>query len=391
MVGPALEGDNDIYHAELPGPVALLGQIFAGSFMRRPVPSPAPGVVREVGQPSGACFLMRRETWEEVGGFDDGFFLWYEDVDLAKRLEEAGYRNLLVGSARVGHAAARSFQPARPRDDAVDPAPLPAPLHREAPPATGPGRGSPVQDLRTWLRPCGPPSTSRASTPRSSCRGRSRACAARPGRSTSSSIDNGSTDGSVELARERFGEVEVLEMEQNLGFGPAINRAVRERPADPVILLNNDVECEPGLVEAMLDARADGADSVAGILLQERDPDRIDSAGVVADATLMGFDHLHGEPVASAAAAPDPLGPTGGAALYSKAAFDVRRRLRRTDLPLLRGPRPGAADGGGRRLAAASLPMPARSTPTRRASAPAAAESTRAPAGAAATCCAATG
>jgi N-acetylglucosaminyl-diphospho-decaprenol L-rhamnosyltransferase len=109
MVGPALEGDDDIYHAELPRPVGLLGQIFAGSFMRKPVPSPEPGVVRKVGQPSGACFLMRRETWERVGGFDDGFFLWYEDVDLAKRLEEAGFHNLLVGSARVGHAAARSF------------------------------------------------------------------------------------------------------------------------------------------------------------------------------------------------------------------------------------------------------------------------------------------
>jgi N-acetylglucosaminyl-diphospho-decaprenol L-rhamnosyltransferase len=109
MVGPALDGDDDIYHAELPGPVALLGQVLAGSFMRRPVPSPAPGEVREVGQPSGACFLMRRETWERVGGFDHDFFLWYEDVDLAKRLQEAGYRNLLVGSARVGHEAARSF------------------------------------------------------------------------------------------------------------------------------------------------------------------------------------------------------------------------------------------------------------------------------------------
>ena len=68
-------------------------------------------------------------------------------------------------------------------------------------------------------------------------------------------IDNGSTDGSVALTRERFEEVEVLEMGENLGFGPAINRAVRERPADPVLLLNNDIECEPGLIEAMLDAR----------------------------------------------------------------------------------------------------------------------------------------
>ena len=136
-------------------------------------------------------------------------------------------------------------------------------------------------------------------------------------------VDNGSSDGSVPLTRERFAEVEVLEMGQNLGFGPAVNRAVRERPADPVILLNNDIECEPGLIEAMLDAQADGVESVAGILLQERDPTRVDSAGVVADSTLMGFDHLHGEPVASASIAPDPLGPTGGAALYSKVAFEA--------------------------------------------------------------------
>jgi GT2 family glycosyltransferase len=136
-------------------------------------------------------------------------------------------------------------------------------------------------------------------------------------------VDNGSTDSSLELVRERFEEVEVLAFGENLGFGPAINRAVRERPADPLILLNNDVECEPGLIESMLDAHADGAESVAGVLLQERDPGLIDSAGVVADTTLMGFDYLHGEPAASAASAPDPLGPTGGAALYSRDAFEA--------------------------------------------------------------------
>ena len=37
----------------------------------------------------------------------------------------------------------------------------------------------------------------------------------------------------------------------------------------------------------------------------------------------MGFDYLHGEPVAAAAGAPDPLGPTGGAALYRRAAFEA--------------------------------------------------------------------
>ena len=96
---------------------------------------------------------------------------------------------------------------------------------------------------------------------------------------------------------------------------------------------------------------------VAGVLVQEREPGLIDSAGVVADHTLMGFDHLHGEPVAAAAGAPDPLGPTGGAALYRREAweavggFDERIFLYYEDLDLaLR-----IAAGGGRcRLAAAA-------------------------------------
>jgi N-acetylglucosaminyl-diphospho-decaprenol L-rhamnosyltransferase len=136
-------------------------------------------------------------------------------------------------------------------------------------------------------------------------------------------VDNGSSDDSSALVRERFPEVEVLEHGVNLGFGPAINRAVRQRGGDPVLLLNNDVECEPRFVEALLDEFGEGVDSVAGVLVQEQDPALIDSAGVVADVTLLGFDYLHGEPLAAALAAPDPLGPTGGAALYRRAPFDA--------------------------------------------------------------------
>jgi N-acetylglucosaminyl-diphospho-decaprenol L-rhamnosyltransferase len=109
MVGPAFDA-ADRYHAKLPRGGELLGQIFAGSFMRRTVASPPPGEVAEVEQPSGACFAMRREAWEECGGFDEGYFLWFEDVDLARRLLDAGRRNLVVGSARVGHTRAASFR-----------------------------------------------------------------------------------------------------------------------------------------------------------------------------------------------------------------------------------------------------------------------------------------
>lgn len=136
-------------------------------------------------------------------------------------------------------------------------------------------------------------------------------------------VDNGSADDSVALARRELPGVRAVELGENLGFGRAINRAVAEAPGDPVILLNNDAVPEPRFVEALLDGLGAGVDAVAGVLLQERAPELIDSAGVVADATLMGFDHLHGERAEAAEAAAPPLGPTGGAALYRRAAFEA--------------------------------------------------------------------
>lgn len=135
-------------------------------------------------------------------------------------------------------------------------------------------------------------------------------------------VDNGSGDDSVELLRERHPEVALLELGENLGFGRALNRGVDAfQGADPVILLNDDAAPEPDFVAALLERHAE-AESVAAVMLQEHDPGRIDSAGVIADRTVMGFDYLHDEPVEAVATAPDPLGPTGGAALYDRAAFE---------------------------------------------------------------------
>ncbi|HEX6781967.1 MAG TPA: glycosyltransferase [Solirubrobacterales bacterium] len=135
--------------------------------------------------------------------------------------------------------------------------------------------------------------------------------------------DNGSRDDSLEIARRELPEARIVEIGRNIGFGPALNRAIAAHPAEALILLNNDADPEPRFVEALLDGLGAGVDSVAGVLLQERAPELIDSAGVVADETLMGFDYLHGEPVSAAASAPGPLGPTGGAALYRREAFEA--------------------------------------------------------------------
>ena len=64
--------------------------------------------VVEVGWLSGAFLLLRREAFEEIGGFDDDFFMYFEDVDLGRRLAEAGWSNLFVPEAVVTHVGGES-------------------------------------------------------------------------------------------------------------------------------------------------------------------------------------------------------------------------------------------------------------------------------------------
>lgn len=135
--------------------------------------------------------------------------------------------------------------------------------------------------------------------------------------------DNSAEGAGGTLARERFPWVKAVEFGENLGFGAALNRAVREEPGDPIVFLNDDVTAEPGFASGLVDALGLDTEMVAAVLLSERDPGRIDSAGVTADRTLLGFDYLNGEPVGVLEDAADPLGPTGGAALFRRAAFEA--------------------------------------------------------------------
>jgi len=58
---------------------------------------------RAVGWLSGACLLVRRAAFDAVGGFDERYFMYMEDVDLGDRLGKAGWLNVYVPSAEVLH------------------------------------------------------------------------------------------------------------------------------------------------------------------------------------------------------------------------------------------------------------------------------------------------
>ncbi len=132
--------------------------------------------------------------------------------------------------------------------------------------------------------------------------------------------DNGAGDGCSRMLETGFPEVKRIGFGKNLGFGAALNRAVAGAGSGPVILLNDDTVPAPDFIESLVAAR--GAEMTAAVLLDERDPSRIDSAGIIADQTLMGFDFLAGESVHALDTARDPIGPTGGAAMYERDCFE---------------------------------------------------------------------
>jgi len=58
---------------------------------------------RVVDQVMGAFFFMRRDVFEALGGFDERFFVYYEDLDLAERARQSGWSSVYLASARAFH------------------------------------------------------------------------------------------------------------------------------------------------------------------------------------------------------------------------------------------------------------------------------------------------
>ena len=79
-------------------------------------------------------------------------------------------------------------------------------------------------------------------------------------------IDNGSSDGSIPFLRRIFPEIRLRAFRHNTGFCHAVNTGIRMSRSDYVILLNNDTEADPSMVEELVNAR-----KVANRIEEERE------------------------------------------------------------------------------------------------------------------------
>lgn len=62
----------------------------------------------------GACLLVRREVYEQVGGLDEGFFMYSEELDWCKRIRGAGWKVVYLPTALVIHHEGKSSEQVAP-------------------------------------------------------------------------------------------------------------------------------------------------------------------------------------------------------------------------------------------------------------------------------------
>lgn len=94
-------------------------------------------------------------------------------------------------------------------------------------------------------------------------------------------VDNGSTDGSIELVNEQYPFVRLIKNSHNLGFSKAVNIGIRESKGKYVALLNNDIIVLPGWIDE-LESELDKHPKVgfcASRMILYSQPDTLDCAG----------------------------------------------------------------------------------------------------------------
>lgn len=136
-------------------------------------------------------------------------------------------------------------------------------------------------------------------------------------------VDNGSSDGSLDLVREKYPQVEIAALPENFGFCRAVNEGIRRAETPYVILLNNDTRVFPDFVEKLYQGVASrpGAFSGGAMMIQAHDHGKLDAAGDYYSALGWGFARGKGKNPENFTSPCRVFAVCAGAAIYRREEF----------------------------------------------------------------------
>lgn len=137
-------------------------------------------------------------------------------------------------------------------------------------------------------------------------------------------VDNGSSDGSCELIRERFPQTALIELPENTGFCHAVNVGIRASETPYVILLNNDTKVKPGFVKNLflsMEQKKDAFAVSAKMLMWDRE-DLVDDAGDRYCVLGWAYSRGKGKPAAHYDRPCRVFSACGGAAIYRRSVLE---------------------------------------------------------------------
>jgi len=138
-------------------------------------------------------------------------------------------------------------------------------------------------------------------------------------------VDNNSKDNSVELIKQKYPEVNLIENEVNKGFAKAVNQAIRVSDTKYVFLLNNDTTVCSNTISSLLKTikRDEKIFSVTSKMIQYHNKNLIDDAGdeytLLSWSKKIGYNHDISEYNEDR----EVFGACAGAALYNRQYFDI--------------------------------------------------------------------
>lgn len=137
-------------------------------------------------------------------------------------------------------------------------------------------------------------------------------------------VDNGSTDGSSEIIKSCYTEVELIAFNENTGFCKAVNAGIKQAKTPYIILLNNDTEAEEQFVEELLKAvkRSPRIFSCSAKMLDFYKRNMIDDAGNMYCALGWAYARGKGRSDQYYNKYCKVFSSCAGAAIYKKSVFD---------------------------------------------------------------------